>query len=90
MSGWTKLVEVLVTYDIRCAKIRNRVINGCKDYGLERIQMSVFRGSLTVVKRRELLARLRREVRGAVGNIQVYPLCAADSARSVEIGGRLV
>ena len=36
----------IVIYDIVTTKIRNRIIRFCKDYGLYRVQKSVFLGKL--------------------------------------------
>lgn len=44
-----------VLYDISKNKIRSKVANTCKDYGLERVQKSAFLGSLTKNKA-EMLA----------------------------------
>jgi len=74
-----------VVYDIPSDKLRNRVAEACKDYGLERIQWSAFLGDLNVSRRRELELRLRRTLGRAPGNIQVYPICDKDMNLRVEI-----
>jgi len=74
-----------VVYDIPSDKLRNRVAEACKDYGLERIQWSAFLGDLNISRRRELELRLRRTLGRAPGNIQVYPICDKDMNLRVEI-----
>lgn len=74
-------------YDISKDKIRVRVAEVCKDYGLQRIQWSAFRGDLNHNRREELLQRLRRTVDPEDGNIQIFPICDKDMHLRVEIGG---
>lgn len=49
---------VLVLYDISDDRIRTRVSDVCKDYGLDRIQFSAYSGRLTKAAREELEIRL--------------------------------
>ncbi len=49
------MVNTLVIYDIVEDKVRNKVAEICKDYGLQRIQWSAFFG-LTNRNRREEMA----------------------------------
>jgi CRISPR-associated protein Cas2 len=81
--------RTLVVYDIPSDKLRNRVAEACKDYGLERIQWSAFLGDLNVTRRRELELRLRRTLGRAPGNIQVYPICDKDMNLRVEIANAM-
>ena len=71
-------MQTLVIYDIPDDKIRNKIGNACKDYGLERIQYSAFLGEINHNRRDELFQRLRRTLGREEGNIQVYPLCDKD------------
>jgi CRISPR-associated protein Cas2 len=82
-----RYMETLVVYDIANDKVRNRVAECCKDYGLERIQWSAFRGSLSTAVRREFALRLQRTVGREEGNVQLYPICQKDLALSIEIKG---
>ncbi len=79
-------MQTLVVYDIPSDKLRNRVAETCKDYGLERIQWSAFRGDLNHNRRSELAIRLRRTLGRSEGNIQLYPICDKDLGLHVEIG----
>jgi len=80
-------MQTLVVYDISSDKVRNRVAECCKDYGLERIQWSAFRGTLSTAVRRELALRLQRTVGREDGNIQLYAICDKDLALRIEIKG---
>ncbi len=53
-------LSTLVIYDIEDDRARTRVADACKDFGLERLQFSCFRGTLSQNKREELHERLRQ------------------------------
>lgn len=53
-------LHTLVIYDVEDDWARTRVAEACKDFGLERIQYSCFRGKLSQNKREELYERLRK------------------------------
>lgn len=66
-----------VFFDISNTRIRNKVNEKCKDYGLSRLQMSGFKGSLN----RTMRARLIEDIKSIVGkqevNIYIQPVCSA-------------
>jgi CRISPR-associated protein Cas2 len=76
---------VYVFYDIEEDKIRSRVANACKDYGLERIQFSGFLGTLSRNKREEFHLRLARTLGKKAGRILMQPVCEKDFKESQEI-----
>ncbi len=78
----------MVIYDIPETKVRTRVAEACKDFGLTRIQWSAFLGPLTHNRRQELELRLRRMLGRAYGNIQLIPVCDKDLALRREIEGQ--
>lgn len=47
VMGLAGELDTLVIYDIEVDRTRNRIAEVCKDYGLERVQYSVFFGSLS-------------------------------------------
>lgn len=71
-------LQTYIVYDIPNDRIRYRIANACKDYGLERIQFSAFSGSLNANKREELFLRLRRELGDQTGKILVLAVCEKD------------
>ncbi len=81
-------METLVIYDIVDDVLRNRIAEACKDYGLQRIQYSAFRGHLNHNRREELEQRLRRLLGRKEGNIQIYPICDKDLRLKREIEGK--
>ncbi len=78
-------MQTLVIYDIPDDKIRNKISEACKDYGLTRIQYSAFLGDINHNRRDELRQRLRRTLGKKEGNIQIYPLCDKDIKLKCEI-----
>ena len=80
----------LVIYDITDDDLRLRVARFLRSKGLKRIQKSAFIGPLTSSERTNLVAGLKRLVRGYDKvNIQVYPLTEASYNRRVVIGVQL-
>lgn len=74
----------LVVYDIGDDRVRGRVANACKDYGLERVQYSAFCGALDASRRGELTARLGDTLGDEVGKILVLPVCEKDAGAKRE------
>lgn len=66
-------MKVLVLYDIVDDKKRRRIINNCKDYGLERIQFSCFMGDLNRNFIDELSLKLEKTLGKAEGRIHIFP-----------------
>ena len=71
--------EVLLIYDITDTRTRNRIVDACKDYGLERFQYSAFRGVLTRNKAEELWGRIMEEVEEKRGRVLMVRLCEEDA-----------
>lgn len=65
----------VVIYDISDTKVRKRVAEACKDFGLIRTQLSAFEGFLSSEKRAFLAKRLSRLLKGKIGEVQVYTSC---------------
>lgn len=71
-------LTLFVFYDIEIDRIRNKIADVCKDYGLTRIQFSGFSGKLNKNKREELFLKLTNAVREGSGKILMLPLCGKD------------
>lgn len=78
-------MHVLIIYDVQDDKVRTRVANACKDYGLYRVQYSAFKGELSINRMQELFIRLKKILGVDVGNIQMYPICEKDIKQVKEI-----
>jgi len=78
-------LRTLVMYDIEDDRIRYRVSETCLDFGLERIQFSVFRGKLNRNKREELLMKLTEALGEEPGKILIQPMCEDDFKSALEL-----
>jgi len=78
-------LRTLVMYDIESDKVRYRVSEACLDFGLERIQFSVFRGKLNRNKREELPMRLSNILADEAGKILIQPMCEDDFRSALEL-----
>lgn len=71
-------MQTMVIYDIENDRIRARIAEVCKDYGLGRIQKSAFLGDLDHNRREEMAQRLRKTLSRWKGDIQLCPVCDKD------------
>lgn len=78
-------VLTFVIYDIEDDRVRGRIANACKDYGLERVQYSAFCGSLDASRRGELAARLADTLGREAGKILMLPVCEKDARARREL-----
>ncbi len=76
----------LIIYDITEDEVRLRVADFLKVKGLKRIQKSAFIGDLTSSQKVDIEAGLRRLVKNARANIQIYPLTPASYNMRIVIG----
>ena len=80
-------MHTLVIYDIPCDRIRHRVSETCKDYGLRRFQWSAFEGELSRSRREELFDQLDMLVRRAgAGKILILPVAARELENAMRVG----
>jgi len=75
----------LVIYDIVDDRIRTRISEKCKDYGLERIQFSAFSGELSRNRREELFVKLRKILGDNEGKVRIYVIGGSDLSKMLEI-----
>lgn len=78
-------LQTYVIYDIEDDRIRYRISEICKDYGLDRIQYSAFLGLLSRNKREELFLKLSETIEENIGKIIVQPICEKDSKAQLVI-----
>lgn len=72
-------MHCLVVYDIPDDRTRLRVAERCLDYGLDRIQYSVFLGEIHRGHQTALLTELRTLMAASPGgSIYLFPLCQSD------------
>jgi CRISPR-associated protein Cas2 len=74
-----------IVYDITNDRIRFKIADVCKDYGLDHIQYSVFSGPLDATRRKEMFARLDHTLGNNEGKILMLQVCEKDVAAKREI-----
>jgi CRISPR-associated protein Cas2 len=84
-------LKTLVIYDIEEDRIRGKIFEACKDYGLTHIQYSAFFGELNHNRRDELRQRIKKTLGRKNGKILICPVCDKDlrllTVINVEPGG---
>jgi CRISPR-associated protein Cas2 len=65
---------VWVIYDITENKIRKRVSDSCKNYGLYRVQKSVFLGDLNSNRRDSLALQCEELIDPDVDSVYIFPM----------------
>jgi CRISPR-associated protein Cas2 len=75
----------VVIYDITSDRIRLKIADVCKDYGLDHIQYSVFSGPLDATRRNEMFARLGDTLGKSEGKVIMLQLCEKDASAKREI-----
>jgi CRISPR-associated protein Cas2 len=70
-------LTTLVFYDVRKNKIRLKLAEKCKDYGLIRFQYTGFCGKLSKEKREELKKDLQKIIEGNKVRLIVQAVCAS-------------
>ncbi len=76
---------VLLIYDIEEDRLRNKISDVCKDFGLERIQYSAFFGELTRNHREELALRCERILEDQNAKVLIQPVCERDRTAAIDL-----
>ena len=69
---------VWLIYDISDNKIRNKIVKLCKDYGLYRVQKSVFLGTLNRNEIDSLFLESKDLIDMETDSLYIFPLCDED------------
>jgi CRISPR-associated protein Cas2 len=75
-----------VIYDIAEDRTRTRVARRCLDFGLYRVQKSVFLGDLPPNRVEEVLLFSRDLLDAATDSVYVFPMCREDFERVRIVG----
>lgn len=79
-------LQTLIIYDIENDKIRTKISEVCKDYGLERIQFSAFWGKMSRNRREEIALKFKKILpEDENGKILIVPICEKDFQSRQEI-----
>lgn len=79
-------MKVLVVYDITSDRLRNKISEALKDFGLVRIQKSAFIGELNSEERKDVENFLKRQPLEKNDRIDIFPICTRDLKVHVRIG----
>ena len=77
---------IVISYDIKDDKRRNKVYKTLKNYG-QHVQLSVFECDLKKVDYLRLRRKLEKIIKGEEDSIRFYFLCGKDVKRIERIGG---
>ncbi len=70
-------MKLYIFYDIPNDKIRNKIGEKCKDFGLTRIQFSGFSGTLDRDRRKRLEIALKKIIGNKEANLIIQPICSS-------------
>jgi CRISPR-associated protein Cas2 len=79
-------ILVWIVYDITEDKVRNRVAKKCKQFGLQRVQKSVFLGRLESNRFDELSEVCRELIDEETDSVYLFPFCQEDFRRINVLG----
>ncbi|MEW6327023.1 MAG: CRISPR-associated endonuclease Cas2 [Thermodesulfobacteriota bacterium] len=79
-------MKTWVVYDITANKTRNKVAQACKDYGLYRVQKSVFLGNLNRNQIDELALKCGDLINLEEDSLYIYPMCDDDFKKVRTLG----
>ena len=71
-------MRCLLFYDITNDRIRTKIADACLDYGLDRVQYSVFTGSISRNLQEELFLKVMDLLGDEAGHILLTPVCQKD------------
>ena len=75
-----------IMYDIVSNKIRNRVAKKCKQYGMTRVQKSIFLGKMDMNRFDELAEICIDEIDEDTDSVYLFPFCQEDFRRINVLG----
>lgn len=79
------MLRLMVLYDITDDRRRNKIVDICLDYGLDRTQYSVFAGQLKARQIRALSKELRHQI-DKEGYVLIIPIASDDWERRITLG----
>lgn len=77
--------RLILMYDIVEDKVRTKVADACLDYGLDRVQYSVFSGKLSRNHQEELMICIDELMLDSPGNVKLIPIGERDWERLLEV-----
>lgn len=77
--------RLILMYDIVEDNTRTKVADACLDYGLDRVQYSVFAGQLSRNHQEELMLWIDELMLEATGNIKLIPIAQREWENLLEV-----
>lgn len=77
--------RLILMYDIVEDKVRAKVADACLDYGLDRVQYSVFVGKLSRNHQEELMLCIDDLMLETCGNVKLIPISEREWQRVLEV-----
>ena len=77
--------RVILVYDIVEDRERAKVADACLDYGLDRVQYSVFTGKLSRNHQETLMLYIEEILLETAANVKLIPICEADWRKMLEV-----
>lgn len=76
---------IILVYDIVEDGIRAKIATACEDYGLDRVQYSVFAGRLTRNMQEQLMLRIDSLLIKGHGNVRLIPIGKKEWEEQMEV-----
>lgn len=73
-------------YDITDNKIRNNIIKIAQEYGLYRVQKSVFFGKVNKNKLDEIILESKKIINFEEDSVYIFPMCEKDFKMAILLG----
>lgn len=77
--------RLILMYDIVEDKVRTKIADACLDYGLDRVQYSVFAGKLSRNHQEELMICIDDLMLESAGNVKLIPISERDWDNLLEV-----
>ena len=73
-------------YDITDNKVRNNIIKIAREYGLYRVQKSVFFGNVNRNKLDEIILESKKIINYEEDSVYIFPMCEKDFKNAILLG----
>ncbi len=77
---------VWVLYDIEKDKSRNKIAKLCKQYGLYRVQFSVFLGTVSANEKDELKLAIEAHINTQTDKVYIFPMNKSELKETILLG----
>jgi CRISPR-associated protein Cas2 len=77
--------RVILVYDVVDDRARTKVADACLDYGLDRVQYSVFTGKLSRNHQEELMLCIELLLLETCANVKLIPISEDDWRKMLEV-----